>query len=476
MKFHLTLALLLPTLTGLAQTTLTNDGSHLTVEAGAMLFVAGAVQNSAGSTLTNAGVVQLTGDLTNAGTLSSAGTLLFSGSTDQTFAPGTASVAALTVSNTGAAGANRLFLTNDLMVSSLLAFTQGLLRTQGAAGSLHTLSLPAGGRVVGEGSGRYVQGRLAVTRAGVSTGTGAVDFTNGLALNSNGQNLGDVTVTRTAGLQTAGVSYGQNLGGTDKGIDRLWQVVAAQSPSGAAPVSLTLSWVSDDDNGFDPATPAQLWRADQAGGPWAGQGAAASTSTRSFTASTTQLGMLTVSNTRAPLPVELVRFTAEPQGPDALLQWTTASEKNNDRFEVEASTDGHTFRRIGQVRGQGSSAQPHDYHLLDPAIARYAVRLVYYRLRQVDADGTFSFSPVRTVAVNGQAELALFPNPTTTRAATLTGTQPGARITVFDAIGRQVLATTADATGTAALVLPAELSTGVYVVRTATRTLRLLVE
>lgn len=141
MKKRFTLVLLLPALTGLGQT-LTNDGTSLTVETGAVLYVAGAVQNNATSTLTSAGTVQLTGDFTNAGTLASGGTLLFGGSTDQTFAPG---VASLTVANTGAAGANRLLLTQDLTVSSLLTLTQGLLRTQVAGGALRTLSLPAGG-------------------------------------------------------------------------------------------------------------------------------------------------------------------------------------------------------------------------------------------------------------------------------------------------------------------------------------------
>jgi hypothetical protein len=79
------------------------------------------------------------------------------------------------------------------------------------------------------------------------------------------------------------------------------------------------------------------------------------------------------------------------------------------------------------------------------------------------------------VTVSGTGGLALFPNPTT-GAATLLGAQPGTGVTVFDAVGRQVLAATADATGTAALVLPAGLATGVYVVRTGSKALRLTVK
>ncbi|NML67907.1 T9SS type A sorting domain-containing protein [Hymenobacter sp. RP-2-7] len=473
MKLSATLVLLLLAFAASAQT-LTNDGGTLTVTSGTTLYVAGTLQNNASSTLTNAGTVQLTGDLTNTGTLTSSGTLLFSGSTDQTLVPGTATVTSLTLANTGAAGANRLLLAQDLTVSNLLTLTQGLVRTQLAGGPLRTLSLPSGGTVQGEGPGQYVQGRLQVTRATGSSSPGSVDFTNGFVLHLTGQGLGTVTVTRTAGLQTAGVSYGTNLGGASTGIDRVWQVEASQQPSATAPASVTVSWVSDDDNDFNATASVQLWRADQASGPWVAQGATGPASARSFTANVAQLGTLTVSNTSAPLPVTLVSFTAQAQGPDALLRWTTASELRNDRFEVEASTDGQAFGRIGTVAGAGTSSLAHHYQLVDPALAHYAASPVYYRLRQVDTDGTFSYSPVRAVAVPRLASLALFPNPAT-QAATLTGAVPGTPVTVLDAVGRLVLRVPADSAGTATLVLPTGLAAGVYVVRTGQQTLRLTV-
>jgi hypothetical protein len=475
MKQYLTLALLLLAATGLAQT-LTNDGSTLTVTSGTTLYVVGGVQNNASSTFTNAGTLQITGDLTNAGTLASTGTLLFSGNADQTFAPGAATLTNLTLSNTGAAGANRLFLTQDLTVGALLTLTQGLVRTQVAGGALRTLSLPDGGRVVGEGPGQYVQGRLAVSRASVNASTGSVDFTNGLVLNPNGQDLGAVTATRTAGLQQAGVSYGTNIAGTNKGIDRVWQVVSGQPVATATPASVTVSWVGDDDNGFNTTTPAQLWRADQASGPWVPQGAAASASARSFTANVTQLGVLTVSNTSTPLPVQLVAFTAQRVGADGLLSWRTASEFNNAYFQLESSADGTTFLPLpGRVAGAGTSTLAHDYTATDKNLARYGAAQVYYRLRQVDTNGASAYSPVRTVQVPPAAGLALFPNPTRA-AATLTGAQPGASVVVLDAVGRHVATYVANASGTAALTLPQSLASGVYVVRSGSSVLRLTVE
>jgi hypothetical protein len=323
-----------------------------------------------------------------------------------------------------------------------------------------------------------VQGRLAVTRT--LSGAGSVDFTNGFVLNPNGQSLGAVTATRTAGLKQAGVSYGTNLASTAKGIDRVWQVVQASSGgpavTTATPASVTVSWVSDDDNGFDPTTAAQLWRADQASGPWVAQGTAGPASARSFTANTAQLGVLTVSNASQPLPVQLVAFTAQRVGPDGLLSWRTAAELNNAYFQVESSVDGTTFLALpGRVAGAGTSTLAHAYAATDKNLARYGVPQVYYRLRQVDANGASAYSPVRTVQVPQVAGLALFPNPTRA-AATLTGATPGAAVQVYDAVGRLVVDTQADGAGRAALLLPTDVATGVCVVRTGSRALRLTVE
>ncbi|MDO7852978.1 T9SS type A sorting domain-containing protein [Hymenobacter convexus] len=469
MKIALTLSLLLPALAGLAQTTLTNDGSTITVGSGAVLYVAGGVQNYAGGTLSNAGTVQLTGDLNNAGTLASGGTLLFSGTTNQVFTPGTATVATLVLNNTGALGQRTLGLPADLTVNTALTLQSGLLRTAPTA----TLTLPDGATLSGETTGQYVQGNLRIIRA---AGSGVLDFGHGLTLDRSG--LGQVAATRTAGLLTDNLSRGVNFNNTAlKGIDRIWNVEPTTAPSAA--VSVTLQWLSDDDNGLTSFAQTQAWRANLNAATWAvagvPQAATVSGSTRSFSFATVALGRLTVSNSANPLPVELVRFTAEPQQADALLKWATASEKNNDRFEVEASADGRTFRRIGHVAGHGSTTQAHEYQFTDPAIVRYGTSLVYYRLRQVDLDGTFAYSLVRTVAVRGLAGLALFPNPTT-QAATLTGAKPGAAVTVFDAVGRLVLAIPADAAGTAQLALPDGFATGVYVVRTGSIALRLVVE
>ena len=183
-----------------------------------------------------------------------------------------------------------------------------------------------------------------------------------------------------------------------------------------------------------------------------------------------------------PLPVELTAFTATATGPSAVrLAWATASEKNSARFEVERSADGRTFAPISTVATAGNSSSARAYALTDEKLPTGAATL-YYRLRQVELDGTASYSPVRTVTLPGTtltgatAGLALYPNPTHSGAATLTGALPGTTVTVLDALGREVTRATADAAGAAKLALPAGTPAGVYVVRASGKAVRLTVE
>ena len=111
-----------------------------------------------------------------------------------------------------------------------------------------------------------------------------------------------------------------------------------------------------------------------------------------------------------PLPVELTAFTATSRDAgQVVLRWSTASELNNDRFDVQRSADGQQFTTLGTVRGQGSSTVPHAYSYHDELLLASPTRC-YYRLRQVDTNGTSTFSPVRTVLVAGAAPaLRVFP-------------------------------------------------------------------
>ena len=169
----------------------------------------------------------------------------------------------------------------------------------------------------------------------------------------------------------------------------------------------------------------------------------------------------------APLPVELTAFEAKAVKADAQLSWRTASERNNDYFDVERSLNGTDFAKIGRVKGQGSKSTPTDYALTDAGIGTKASGTVYYRLQQVDIDGTASYSFVRTVAFSKATTpaIALYPNPASaTTQLDLTQLPIGTyQVSLLDATGRVVLSSTLGAGLTHGLPLTA-LASGTYTV------------
>ncbi|WP_179197556.1 Ig-like domain-containing protein [Hymenobacter crusticola] len=114
-----------------------------------------------------------------------------------------------------------------------------------------------------------------------------------------------------------------------------------------------------------------------------------------------------------PLPVELIQFAVKVQASQVQLSWTTASEKNSNYFAVERSTDSYSFEQIGKVNSYGTTTTKQSYTFADTEASRYAGQMLYYRLRQVDTDGTITYSPVRSVMLKaGVATFDLSPNPT----------------------------------------------------------------
>ncbi|MEQ9298787.1 MAG: LamG-like jellyroll fold domain-containing protein [Cyclobacteriaceae bacterium] len=112
------------------------------------------------------------------------------------------------------------------------------------------------------------------------------------------------------------------------------------------------------------------------------------------------------------LPVTWMAFEAfENENQDVELHWSTASELNNDRFEVEKSFDGNTFKVIGEITGNGTVNTLSDYQFMDTEPFN---GINYYRLRQVDYDGTDDYSELVSVFVDVQREynITLSPNPT----------------------------------------------------------------
>ena len=154
----------------------------------------------------------------------------------------------------------------------------------------------------------------------------------------------------------------------------------------------------------------------------------------------TTLGNFTLASTEAtstagnnPLPVALARFAAALAPTGVNVTWATATEQNNDRFEVQRSADGQAFQTIGTVKGSGNSSSLREYAFVD---GRPFAGVSYYRLRQVDTDGTSAFSPV--AAVQARTAAAVYPNPTAD-GVRLPATLGPVRYRVLNAVGQTLL-------------------------------------
>lgn len=113
----------------------------------------------------------------------------------------------------------------------------------------------------------------------------------------------------------------------------------------------------------------------------------------------------------ASFPVEFSAFVAHQVSEIWVeLSWTTASELNNDVFEVEKSLDGTLFQSIGNVKGAGTTTESHSYSF-DDHTRMAAVN--FYRIKQTDLDGSFSYSEVRELKIDKGMELNMnvYPNP-----------------------------------------------------------------
>jgi hypothetical protein len=112
------------------------------------------------------------------------------------------------------------------------------------------------------------------------------------------------------------------------------------------------------------------------------------------------------------LPVELTDFNATLEGQSVVLKWTTASEQDNEGFFVERSTDGGVdFRSVGWVDGKGTTSGIQHYSFTDTDL--HPGQVHYYRLRQIDRDGSIHYSTIRVVYPGKSAGIAVYPNPAT---------------------------------------------------------------
>ncbi|WP_208174262.1 fibronectin type III domain-containing protein [Hymenobacter negativus] len=378
----------------------------------------------------SAGTLNVYGDLTSstpaANVSLTGGTVAFRGVTPTVTGPLT--LYDLTVSLTAPAGI--LALNASSTVTHTLTMTQGVLTT-----GTFVLTLPTAA-TISETNTSYVLGHVAVPGRSLATATAETFGGIGLTLTPDAASAvfpGPTTVFRTTGTALTGA-------GTSTSITRYFDIQPTVNTG--LNVALDFAYFDHERNGIAPSNLVLFKSVNGPAGPWANQSPVTTPGNLVRKTGITDFSIWTLGSIAAPLPVVLTTFTAERQGTDAALTWTTASEQNNRGFEVQSSADGREFRTLDFVAGAGSSTVLHRYAFADHEAGTAGRR--YYRLRLLDLSGAMTYSPIRSVRFDNESLTGSFtasPNPFAggfmlgLQARTA---QAAVKVTLLDATGRQV--------------------------------------
>ena len=159
------------------------------------------------------------------------------------------------------------------------------------------------------------------------------------------------------------------------------------------------------------------------------------------------------------LPVKLTKFATKAESSSVLLTWETATELNSDKFIVERSNDGSLFLPIGDVKAKGNSSQQISYSLRDK---NPQSGINYYRLKQVDLDGSFENSDILPVKFSlSAASVKTYPNPVSEWLHVNGFSSKKATVSWYTLDGRKIAETSLENDVTK---VPSTLNNGLYII------------
>jgi hypothetical protein len=221
---------------------------------------------------------------------------------------------------------------------------------------------------------------------------------------------------------------------TTDGVDRTWNIYSTSgtganislqhnSSTNGSAFSTSDAFVTQYE-GIQWITGAQqnqgVWQVGTGANAASGTGSILGSTVRDRNYTTTAIGPLAdaaffskSSNILTPLPIALLDFNANKLNEtQALLSWSTTSEINSSHFEVETSSNGQTWRKIGEVKAHGVSYELTNYQLIQP---NPSLGVNYYRLNLIDLDGSAEYSKIRSLlfgnVTSTLANVVVFPNP-----------------------------------------------------------------
>lgn len=161
------------------------------------------------------------------------------------------------------------------------------------------------------------------------------------------------------------------------------------------------------------------------------------------------------------LPVTFNQFTVNKTGSDVVIAWTTSNEINNNNFEVQRSVDGSNWSSIAVVMGAGNSTNVQQYKYTDKNVQ---AATVYYRIRQVDIDGNFSFSAIKSITnISASANAKIYSAGKTVRIEAANA--PAMTVRVFTTNGQLVAQQNFQQVNGTVALNNFNASTGIYVVQ-----------
>jgi hypothetical protein len=164
------------------------------------------------------------------------------------------------------------------------------------------------------------------------------------------------------------------------------------------------------------------------------------------------------------LPVTFSNISLDVNNQVARVKWSTSHENNNNHFVVERSFDGENFEEIGTVNGIGHSYTTQHYQFLDVSVTS---KIVFYRIKQVDLDGSFEYSRIVRGQINQlipKDMLKIYPNPTSNEFFISNSINSIGTIRIFDFKGSEVFRTQSEES--IIKISTVEFEKGLYIIQT----------